>query len=204
MMQAGKLGFFKATSLSLSLIFIIITLVSIIYTGLHEKSFEPVIRELGNKFLYATQQLSSSSLQIIEQGGILPTSGGFWGSTWSFLVTMATFFSSFYIIYLWIFVLSKVISMSPFSENGKTFINYTLAIIIFLLLQSIILFTAAGINKELDCFSGCEKSTIKYLSTPYLSFYNFYKAVPYFLKPAMDIGDKVLNKNPANIANTTI
>ena len=52
--------------------------------------------------------------------------------------------------------------------------------------------STAAINKNVDCFSGCEeKSVVNYLMTPLVCFWDFIKATPYLIKSISQLAETV-------------
>lgn len=196
--KSAAKGIFKIFSISFLALFIIIELIQIVYLGIQTKSFQPILTELGGKFLYSTQQLSNESKQLIAQGGvpiesinltINPISG-----IWGVIKELSNFFTIIYTVFIWLKILTWLFGHSPFSNTSNAFKNVMFAIFIFLFLQSALITTTAAIQHNIDCFSGCgDKSVSSYLLTPVLSFKDFFQAIPYIIKPISQVANTVKN-----------
>ena len=151
---------------------------------------------IGNRLVYSTNQLSLASKEVIQQGNWYKSTPDYWTGIWNFLKINYTFFISFYTLFMWLFVFSWIIGhLTPFSNKDNIFINYFFAIIIFFLLQGIFILGMGAVNKTIDCFSGCENSSIGYLISPITSFKDFFTALEIILNPAFKVADD-MNKIP--------
>jgi hypothetical protein len=174
-------GFFKFFSISFLILFLAIELIQICYQCISINSIEPLITELGSKLFLTTKQLHNESIQIINSGGINvekidltqnPLSG-----TINFLNKFGSFFTIFYMIYVWLFILTWLFGHSPFSTTDKFFKNLIFAIVIFIFLQSSFIMSNAAISHNVNCFSGCEGSVMNYISMPLIAFKDFFIAI---------------------------
>ena len=182
LVKAATGGIFKFFSISFLLLFLIIELVQIIYLGVTTHSVQPILTELGGKFIFTTQQLGEASRQIIDQGGVQmgtvdltqnPISG-----VWGIIKNFSFFFTSFYTIFLWIAILNWIFAHTIFHNEAKSFFSVILAIFVFMFLQSALIMSNAAIAHNVDCFSGCgEKSVISYITTPFTCFKDFFQAI---------------------------
>ncbi len=187
-------GVFRIFSISFLALFIVIELIQIVYLGIQTRSFQPVLTELGGKFLYTTQQLSNESKQLIAQGGVPinsvnltvnPISG-----IWGVVKELSNFFTIIYTVFLWLKILTWLFGHSPFSNTSNAFKNVMFAVFIFVFFQSALIITTEAINHNIDCFSGCgEKSVSNYVLTPILSFKDFFQAIPYIIKPISQVAN---------------
>lgn len=173
------------------ILFVVIMMLSVllnaIVLSMEAKDASVGIEYLGSKFLHPIVQLNDISLSIIENQGIsaLVDSKGPKGWFDKFLVYL-DLLSSIFIIYFWLFLLSRLWAFSPFSNISQTFINWGVAIIIFIVIQMLLLSMKDG-----------------NIMLPIDAFINLFKAIPYIIKPITAVSDKYLkNVSVDNINNT--
>ena len=90
-----------------------IMLINAVIISVEAKNVEPGIKYIGGKLMYTTQSLGEESNKIIEQKGIYPTGNGFLENLWNFLKNFYGIFTAFFIIYIWIKVLSLIYLNAP-------------------------------------------------------------------------------------------
>ena len=178
-------------------IFIGLILIEAVYNCAHEHSLTPFITTIGNKLIYATNELSVASKQVITQGNWYIPTPNFWSGAWNFILLNMNFYTSFYTFFMWIWVFSWLIARTPFSDTTKVFQNYFFALVIFFLIQGIFILAMAGVSKNINCFSGCEQGAIEYLISPITSFKDFFSALYIILTPAFHVANNI--DKPANI-----
>lgn len=150
-------------------IFLGIILLNAIIISIETGSVEPGMKDLGNRFFMVTKNINTLSEQVIEEGGIYNSTEGFWDGIFIWIKHSWVLFSNIYIVWLWIKVLSKAISSSPWSNVSMTFANYSGAILIFLFSQM----TFIG-------YWAPEEG----IMTPINAFINLGKALPYLISEA--------------------
>lgn len=126
-------GFTLKRFLSISFITIIlfVLLLNSIVIGVQEKSLESGLKDLGSRFLFSTKNLNDASLSVLEEGG-------------SF-IRFISLFSGFFIAYAWVKILSKIWgSFTPFSNESQRFVNVSMGILGFFVIQIIILVGDGG------------------------------------------------------------
>lgn len=195
-------GFLKVLKFGLLFVFIGLILLEAVYVSVHQRSVAPFITTIGNRLAYSTNELSLASKEVISQGGIYKKTPDYWTGVWNFLKINYTFFISFYTLFMWIVVFAWLIARSPFSNKNNVFANYFFAVILFLLIQGIFILSMGAVNKTIDCFSGCDNSSIGYLISPVTSFKDFFIALEYILEPGFKLADDI-NKIPI-INNSSI
>lgn len=163
--STGRIGgglFGKLLRIKWAYIFIIILFIQAVFIGLNNGGGFEIIRSLGERFFNMTQELQDASLKIIDNGAQFD---GFWDLT----KTIWILFSNIWLIWLWLKLLTNIWGHSPWSNDSNNFINITLGILVFLILQIFYLFLFSepleGQNK-FDLFI-----------TPIKAFYDFFKAV---------------------------
>lgn len=190
----GLFGFLTYGFLSL---FIFLLICNTIYIGLQEKSFTPMLTNLGNTFLLSTQHISEISKEITQQGGAYVRTTDFWSGVGSYIWMYAKLFLYLYTIYGWLWLIMLILEWSPLYTGGHKFTVLLLAFGIFFVLQALILLGNAGIAKEIGCFSGCDKSVIYYFTLPVMWLKDLFVALPYIIKPGRQLANTF-------IGNTTI
>lgn len=182
----GSIGWwFKWGIFSFFLIFLIANAISI---SIQEGSPIPAIKDIGSRFLYATQNLQETALEITENGG----TEGIGDSLWTGIII----FSQIYIIWLWIKVLAKIIGASPFSNASQVFINYAFGVLLFFISQSIVLLIFS------EPLIGQTKSDL--FLTPIRAFGDIFKALPYLFKPIKKVADVVVGPGKEETINSTL
>jgi len=123
-MKAGW-GFLRLFRLLFFILFFVYLLINIILTGIHEKDFNLVVKELGREFLSPVQSAQEFSLEMqnSEEGLV----GSLW-EYWGFYFELAK-------IYIWIFILKKI---ADFFLLGTTspLIRIGLALLVFFFIQT--------------------------------------------------------------------
>jgi hypothetical protein len=107
------------------LIFLIYILIHGVLIGINNHDITLTVKELGDEFLSPIEKAQDISLRIVNEENSL---FDYWG-----------FYSSIYIIYLWIKLLGKIVGYSPFSNDSNKFINVSLGIIFFIVIQIVYL-----------------------------------------------------------------
>jgi hypothetical protein len=180
-------GLFKVISFSFLTIFIVTTLIDLGYVAITTHSFLPVLTELGNKFLLTTQTLSNLAKEIITTGGIKVT-GHLFNDIIAFITTYGKFLYYFYVIFIWLKILSFIVGRMPGQSIDKVFKNWFVAILIFIIFQSFIIFGNAAVAKQVECFANCNgNGVVDYLLTPIMMFKNVFNVIPYLTKPILQI-----------------
>lgn len=129
------LKFFKMAFLYIFLTYI---LVSAIATGLKAHDINPVIDKLGQQFFNPLQNAYESGQEVQSGGGIFNSIYNYWG-----------FYSSIYILYVWIFVvLSKLVGHSPLSNDSAKFINVALGTIFFYFIETLYVVIKLGLPPD--------------------------------------------------------
>jgi len=182
-------GFSKTIGYIFIFIFIVIPLLYAIILSVQDRNIKTGINYLSPKFLGPTQVLQEKSQQAIDNGGVYQRTEPIFRGMWCFIVDNWYVFSSIYIIYLWIWILSCTWARSPFSNTSNFFINFSMGIIFFLLIQVIFLMATASVEERWS------QSIV-----PLKSFYTFARALPYFIQPIAEISDNVIIENITNFS----
>ena len=160
--------------------FIIIGLIVLnsISRGIEEKSVGVVLLDLGERTLLATNNLNEESKHLIENDGFCSGEGAF-----DCIKHFSGFLTALIIVLAWLKVLAFIIARTPFSNVSNWFINYSMAFILFVTLQILIIMASMGISGTIISWFGTENSAISAISTPFRSFGNFVKALPKVIRP---------------------
>ena len=184
--RIGKLFLFKKLRWFLMFLIFGIMLINAVIISVEAQSIEPGISYVGEKFLYTTLNLGEESEKIIEQGGAYPTADGFFENLWNFLKNFYGIFTAFFIIYIWIKVLSLIYLNAILFDTSKQPIAFLLAVITFFGLQMLFISAFAGGS----------------LMEPFRAFGSFFKSVPYIFKPMSKLSDK-FSGSGFNMSNLT-
>ncbi|MEK6883069.1 MAG: hypothetical protein AABY22_25820, partial [Nanoarchaeota archaeon] len=115
----GLKSIFKILKLgSLFLIFGIVFAKAILQSY-HDKSAEPIIKEIGSKIALATKDLATQSQLIIDKGTIYSE------GAWYIITTYAGLIFALIAVISWIRVFSWIWARSPYSFPGNAFENAT-------------------------------------------------------------------------------
>lgn len=191
----SKLGFFGMISYGFLTLFVLLLVLNTIYVAVQEKSFTPVIKNLGETLLLSTQQVSEISREIIANDGAYIKTDNFWTGIWNYISMYGKLFIYIYSIYGWIWFIMLLLEWGPLYTGGHKFSVLLLALMIFFTLQALILVGNAGISKDIDCFSGCDKSVMYYVTLPVTWIFDLVKAMPLIIKPGTSIASKVVGNN---------
>ncbi len=178
-----------AFRLRLLFFFMLFILINSLVIGIEARSLTPVISDLGTRFLTPTLRIQEQSLAIIENQGIYQKTPKFWGGVWAFISTIWGTITQFYIILMWISVLSKIILVFPLMDKSKSAPAMLFAIPLFLFFQmALIARTGKG-----DFFQ------------PLYAFRDLFKALPYYLKPIAKLSDELTQgtENLTEIVNNS-
>lgn len=168
-------------------LFIITTIIQIISIGIANNwDVFTILREFGSRLVGMTQNLQSESLNIISTGATF-------SNVFEFLMLIGTLFFIFYGIYLWIKILYKLWSWSPFSNDSNKFINLMFAVTTFLLIQILYNFL---FSSPLD-----GQTKFDLFVSPIWAFVDFFKAVVIILS-STNFNNLIAESNSIN--NTCI
>ena len=146
-----------------------------------QKDMPKGLEYLGSNFVKVTENLQNESLKLIESKTTIPEEQTKVQGIWEFLKNIYGIFSALFIIYVWLWILAKILLAFPISDSSKQFTAWIIAIIIFLLLQMVI---------------------TKSFATPLQAFGDFGRAMVSLFKPATEKAIKSIN-DYTNISNTT-
>lgn len=170
--KAGMGIFAKLKYAFLIILFSVIFINSIILS-IEERSIEPFIKEMGNRFILVTNNLAIESQKIIDNGNIYVDTGNFLKDIWVSFSLLSGILSSLYIIFIWFllitFIARHLISYEPY-------VTYIIFLLVFFGLQIIFI----KIYEDLP------------ITTPFLSIYTFFKSIPYIIKPIVNLFNKTL------------
>jgi hypothetical protein len=170
--SVGFLSNFRVSLLSI--VFVIILIQSVIIS-VEQKSIEPAIEELGNRFILVTETIDELSLEIIENKGSFDKEDGVFKSFLNFFKSIWVLLESLVIMYFWISILAKVSLKGILQDDSKTAASYTLGTIAFFVFQIIAI----------------QAYTDKSMMAPFLAFRNLALALPYIFKPIADMAQKI-------------
>lgn len=178
--KIGQAGSFIGTlwkwfwSYKLYVIFFAFIFFNTVITGIQtHQSFNNIFIDSVKQLVNPLNQLQDVSLQVIHQGGFYNTAKTTLGNIFSFLNIAWTLFFALYGLFLWLKLLSIFWMKVVIQDDSKSTGAWLSAIITYPLLLSVYL-GLIGENMLL----------------PIEVFKNFIKAIPYFVKPIAEIGQK--------------
>lgn len=193
----------KIFTFSLISFFLFVIFVNAITESVQQRSVVPLITDIGGRFLLASQNLEDSSMQIIEQGYVWIREGGYWRGLWQSILSLSDFISNAVIIWLWIKLLAFLISISWISDRSRAFVNYSLGILIFIVLQIMFIIINAAVTGTITGFVGGDNSVVYLIMLPFKSIYTFFKAFLLIFTPLGRIGKRIFGDKLGNAGNLT-
>jgi len=186
-------AFSKTISYIFIFIFIVIPILYAITLSVQDRNIKSGISYLAPKFLGPTKTLQEKSQQAIDNEGIYVRTEPIFRGMWGFIKDNIGILSALYISYLWISVLAGGWAWSPFSNTSNWFINHSIGLIVFFLIQVILLLAIAPIGARWD-----------YSLMPFKAFYTFARATPYLIKPVAEISGNAITENITELINATV
>ena len=185
-----------------SLLFVVFLIIfsNAIIMSVEQKSFEPLLNELGGRFFLASQSLETASLDAIERGGIYDPAGPWYGDVWEFVSNLSELIFAVMVIWMWLRVLMWIVKKTPLSDESRWFTNFTLALLTFIVLEAAFILIKAAVAGEITDY----RHALYLVSLPVRSFYSFFLALKFIFSPfASAIGDKMQPTNKLNDTLTT-
>lgn len=170
---------------SMFLLFLALFLGSII-ESVQTRSLEPMLYDLGGTLLLSTNELASTSQDIISTGNIYDFSNGVWHGIWNLLTLAAEFIAAAWIVYVWIKMFAWIVAQTPFSFPGNNFTNYSFGTLIYMVLQMLAITVLAAAFGKI----GSITDAIGYMTVPWKALILFFKAIFVFFVPASEYIDK--------------
>ncbi len=189
----GKLfGFFFV------FIFLVIPLIYAIIISVEQNDMSVGMSYIGKRFLNPLNDLNEQSLKVIENEGAYPRTGNFFKDFGSFVVTYWVLLGAIYILYRWTWFFAKVWGFSHWSNDSQKFINWSLGIIIVIVLTFGYLALIAENELEMPV-----KDAWK---IPFEANKNLIGAAPYLIKGANSVLDpSIIDGNATdNLSNFTL
>jgi len=176
-------GYFK---LRVMLIIFIIFIINAVVISIDNQDYTEGFKYLGEKISKPLFELQDESIKIIENGGIYKDTGEK-GTLFTYIGVFWKIFSSLYVVYLWLFIISKIV-LAVVGSNVP-FLSRTIFITIplYILLQIIWLLII-------------DESPMQII----YAFRDLGKAFPYIIKSLANNGEIFLKTSPENIAKGVI
>lgn len=161
-----------------------------IVQSVQQRSFQPIVDDLGFRWLQTTFALEEESQTIIDQGGVYEANSGFFGSSGQAFFSISGTLGPILIIYVWIRVLMYIAARSPLSGDISQWGNHlAIAVTFFFFLQILILLLFGH---------GGQSFVI-----PFRAFWTFFKAIPFILSPMSAIAERFIGEG-SNITNVSV
>jgi len=167
--------------------------------SIQEKSFTPIITSLGQQFFLATKNLQTSSQQILDRGVPFDNNLSLLKNIYNIFLVFSTFFTTFFIIYLWFKILYYLFSHSFFSQQGQFFISFSLSLVAFYVLNILFILVNEAILHNINSIGDVSKI----LFIPISCFIVFVKASYFILKSLASHMPILSDKLNLNITNLT-
>jgi len=193
--QQSGMGFFKVLSYSFLGIYIFLLLVNTMYIAVDQHSIMPVLKNLGDTFLLSTQHISDISKEIIANNGGYNPTDDFWTGIWNYIVMYGKLYVYLYTILCWFKILIWIFGHSPLSDTSQAFKNFGYSFATFYLLQAVLLLAYAGVNKDVNCFYGCDRSAIYWIELPIMWIVDFVIAIPLLLRPTQGVAQVIVGNS---------
>jgi len=177
-----KTPFIKVMFRSILIIALIFIFANAVFQGIQEKSFEPVAKDIGNKFFLASKNLQVASQEIIDNKGVYNIEDYSLTKIWNVFYNSSNLLSSIIIIITWIQVFMFIYKKSFFSDESHWFNNFFFSLITFIIIEAIAILSMSAINHEINSY----KDVFLLISYPIISFYTFIKTMPYILSPVAE------------------
>ena len=187
----GFAKYLKVFGLSLAIAIFFIIFAHAIVESIQQRSFEPFLKEVGQRVVLASKALQAESKAIVAQEGIYDGSEGRFAGIWGTIKQFSGLLGALIAVWGWLWVFNFFWSKSPWSYNAFT--TYTLAFLTFWGIQFVILLVTASRAGEPVAFVGGENSITYFAVQPLLAFVDFFKAVPYLLSPASKVVERIEN-----------
>ncbi len=161
---AGSVGFIKVL---LFVIWIASTLITI--TGSYnEKGITGIGEYLTDEVLIPTFNLQQISLEVIDRDGIYINEGTPFTSFWNLLKDYWVILYSLLSIYIWLKFLKVLVLLILIGDTSRVVAIWSTTIVMFFMIQLILI----GFFQQQTGLAG--------LLIPFIAFYDFFRAIPYF------------------------
>ena len=138
-----------------------------------QKSFVPIIREIGGKLTLATKELADQSTAIIESGNI------YVNSLWNIITTYAELIFAVLAIYAWIKLFAWLWARTPYSWPGNSFENTTIGVIVFAVFQVLFIVVVKAFAGEIHDWNDAGRA----IAIPFIAFFLLFKAIVILINP---------------------
>lgn len=173
--------YLKVFGITLLFIIFIVIFIDSIIQSFKEHSIRPFLTEVGNRIILASQSLQTESRAIITSGGIYQFDEGVVKGGWNTFNQLSKWIGALMLVLAWIRVLAFFVSKTPYELNA--FNRYSLAIILFYVIQVIASIGTASITGNVTGFAGGDESLTHYFLLPITSVIVFFQSLPYIFDP---------------------
>ena len=175
---------------AITFIVILFILANIVMIFIEKRDFSQTLFNVGETFFLSTKSLSASSLEIINKGGVIDVSKGFFSSLFLIFKTYSNLFLALLSVIFWINIIAWFIEHSPVSDTSNPFKTYLMAIVLFYFIQLVFILGYSGYKGEIKGLVG-DNSVLYYIKLPLFAFWDFLKAIPYLFKPISQVCSQV-------------
>ncbi len=197
-----RFGFLLKSSLFFFIILIVFS--NAVVLSVQQRDVSIFLNDIGGRLLFSTVELGRASEELITREGVFDFSQGFFRGLWVAFLDLSDLFSSMIIIYFWIKFFAFLVGSSFISNTSQRFINISIALIAFFIIQIILILIFFSQGSTLFGVE-FQDSAVVNLSLPFKSFWSFIKVIPILLSPISDkVGDLVgTNLNQTILNNST-
>ncbi len=174
----------KLITLSLFTFIFGIVFIGAVIDSIKERTFEPLIVEVGGRVFAVTHNLKTDSLEIIKNQGVYDPDDGFFTRSWSIIKTYAGLVSD--LLIMWILLKFFIFIATTFltGDRAKVGPNFLVGLVLFFGSQVVFVMFAYGPDKFM---------------APFSAFLDFGRALPHIISPIAEIagdfaGDPLINE----------
>jgi len=190
--KVGKSGFKirSAVFWGFLLIWFAFIVINAIVVGFQERSFEPVLIDVGGRMAEPTFALQSQFQQIIDNEGVYDASKGKFKGTLSAAWTYISIISHLYTIFIWFALLMFFFGLV---DSSRKLFSFMLSLFIFYIGQVLFILL---INPTIGVLGA--------LVVPFGVIIIFIKAIPYLIKPIQIVADQVIPEPNITFPNQSV
>jgi len=183
MVQQVSRSLFKSIfKIKLLYIVILIILINAIVIGIQQKSIDASLNDIGNRLLLTTKVIDEISLKIIENQGITYENNSTLKNIWLYITVLFELITAIYTIYLYCYIFSRFYIHFVIGNTSEQTAGWISGVVMYILLELVALVISDGLKAS---------------NFIWISWYHFFKAIPFIIKPGIDIANS-FNYNVTN------
>jgi hypothetical protein len=154
------------------LVVLLFILINVVIVDVQAGKPENIVNDAVPRLVNPLSELQSISLTIIDNGGFVNPDVGFFGNSWNVIKLIWSLLFTIYALFLWIKLFSWLSLKFIMWDDSKDSSGYLNGLIIYFLLQ-MIYFASNGQS----------------VFTSIYALIDFFKALPYMIKPVANLGE---------------